>query len=99
MKDDGFNNNINGINIAPNPVADYTTISCKLSQKQKTCISIYDMAGRLIKILANAELQAGTYELSLNVKDEKGNAVSGGVYFLKLQTSNYSETRKLVVEK
>ena len=87
------------INITPNPVSNYTTISFKLLQKQKILISIYDMAGRMVKILANAELQAGTHERSWDTKDEKGNAVSAGIYFLKIQSVNYSETRKLVVVK
>ena len=53
--------------------SNYTIISFKLLQKQKTLISIYDMAGRLVKILANAELQAGTHELSLVVVAEMEN--------------------------
>jgi flagellar hook assembly protein FlgD len=74
--------------------SNYTIISFKLLQKQKTLITIYDMAGRLVRILANAELQAGTHKLSWDAKDEEGSAVSAGIYFLRMQVLNYSETRK-----
>ncbi|MEO7263402.1 MAG: T9SS type A sorting domain-containing protein [Ferruginibacter sp.] len=90
-------NNANEIIIAPNPVAGYTSISFTLLQKQKTRISIYNIAGKLEKILANAELPAGTHELKWDAKDENGNRVSAGIYFLQLDTGNKSETIKLAV--
>ena len=62
-------------------------------------MQICDITGRLIKMLANAEMQPGIHQLTWNAKDGKGNAVSEGIYILKMQTGNYSETRKLVLVK
>jgi hypothetical protein len=40
-------------------------------------------------------MQSGLHELIWSARDEKGNTVSAGIYFLRIQTGNYLETRKL----
>jgi hypothetical protein len=49
------------LKITPNPFSNSTTISFSLKQSQKVFISIYDMKGRLIKTLADAQIQAGAH--------------------------------------
>jgi flagellar hook assembly protein FlgD len=83
----------------PNPFSNKTTISFSLPQTTKVSIKIFDMQGELIKILAEAQMQAGAHEILWNAKDKKGNAVNAGIYFLKLEAGNYSQTKKLVVVK
>ncbi len=39
----------------------------------------------------------GPHQLSWNAKDEKGNTMNTGIYFLRVETENYSETKKLIV--
>jgi len=85
------------LKIVPNPFSNSTKITFSLFQSQKISVSIFDMTGRLVKIIASAQMQAGTNQLTWNTKDEKGNAVSAGIYFLQIQTENYSETKKLLV--
>ena len=58
-------------------------------------MQICDITGRLIKALANTGMEAGMHQLIWNAKDEKGNLVSTGIYFLSVQTGNYSETKKV----
>jgi hypothetical protein len=87
------------LNVVPNPLSNSTTISFTLSHLQKVFIGIYDMTGRLIKTLANSELQQGTHQLVWNAKDEGGNAVVSGMYILKMQAGSYLETKKLIVAK
>jgi hypothetical protein len=91
--------NSNHFTIAPNPVSNSTTISFVLAQSQKVSLTIYDMNGRLIKTLVDEDMQQGTHQLIWNVRDEKGNSVTTGIYFLKMQMGNYAETRTIVVEK
>ena len=75
------------------------TISLTISQSQKVLIQIFDVTGRLIETLADVQMEAGTHQLVWNARDEEGNKVIAEIYFLKMQTGNYSETRKLVVVK
>jgi len=89
--------NTDKITITPNPLSNSTTISFSLSNTQKVSINIFDMNGRLVKTLLNSELQQGTHQLVWNVKDEKGNAVAAGIYFLRTQIENSVETKKIIV--
>jgi hypothetical protein len=91
--------NITQLRITPNPFSNTTTISFSLSQSSKVSIGIYDVTGRLVQILANTELQQGTYKIIWNARDEKENAVSAGIYFLNFSAGSYVERRKLVVAK
>ncbi|CAN5460066.1 hypothetical protein BH10BAC3_BH10BAC3_17480 [soil metagenome] len=83
--------------VAPNPFSNSTIISFSLAQSQKVSVQIFDLAGRLIKILANKKMQAGTHQLTWNARDEKGNAVSAGMYLLQVEADNKSEIKKLSV--
>ena len=89
--------NTDKITITPNPLSNSTTISFSLSNTQKVFINIFDMNERLVKTLLNSELQQGTHQLVWNVKDEKGNAVAAGIYFLRTQIENSVETKKIIV--
>ena len=62
-------------------------------------IQVFDMNGRLVKTVANTQIQPGAHQLTWNAKDEKENAVNAGIYFLKMKTGSYVETKKIVVEK
>ncbi len=42
-------------------------------------------------------MQAGNHQLTWNARDEKGNAVVTGIYLLKMQAGNYTETKKVSV--
>ena len=57
------------------------------------------MTGRIVKTLANGEMQEGTHQLEWNATNEKGIAVDAGIYFLKFDAGDYSETKELSVIK
>jgi flagellar hook assembly protein FlgD len=90
-------NFINTLSSYPNPFSNSTTISFSLTRSEKVSIKIFDMAGRLVRTLANTDMQVGTHQLSWNTKDEKGNAVSAGIYLLRFDAGTKSETKKLSV--
>lgn len=85
------------ISIVPNPFSSSATISFSLSAYEKTNIKIFDVTGRLVKTLFNGELHQGTHQLEWNATDEEGNLVGDGIYLLKIETENYSQTKKLIV--
>jgi photosystem II stability/assembly factor-like uncharacterized protein len=78
----------------PNPFNPTTNIKWQMSNKGIVKITIYDILGKEKAILVNEKLQAGTYE----VKFDGGN-LSSGIYFYKLETNNYSETKKMILLK
>ncbi|HEY5534276.1 MAG TPA: T9SS type A sorting domain-containing protein [Ignavibacteria bacterium] len=57
-------------------------------------LKVYDVMGREVQTLVNEKLQPGTYETSFD-----GSQFSSGVYFYKLQTGDFSETKKMLMIK
>lgn len=59
---------------------------------QQTKLAVYDILGREIKTLLNKPMQPGNYEIEFN-----GSDLPSGVYFYRLASGNFSETRKMVL--
>lgn len=78
----------------PNPFNPATTISFTLPKKDFAAIKIYDSTGKEVSSLINEVKSAGYYEVSFI-----GSELSSGVYFYKLITSNYSETKNMILLK
>ena len=57
-------------------------------------LSIYDIKGNLIKVLVNQFLQAGTYETDFDAAN-----LSSGIYFYKLISGGYSESKRMILVK
>jgi hypothetical protein len=87
------NYSVETINIFPNPFSGSTTISFSLPQSQKVSFRIVDMSGRLVTILADKIFETGENEIIWNAK-----RVNSGIYFLRMETVNFSAIRKLIVE-
>jgi hypothetical protein len=59
-----------------------------------TVLKVYSNLGNEIATLVNDKLQPGTYEVTFNASQ-----YSSGIYFYKLQTDNFSETKKMLLIK
>ena len=78
----------------PNPFNPLTTISITLSGSQEVSLKVYDLLGREIQTLQSGILNSGVHKFSFN-----GSQLTSGVYFVKLVSGNYSETKKMVLMK
>jgi hypothetical protein len=61
-----------------------------------TTLKIYDITGKEIAMLVNGQLKPGSYEINFNA-DKYG--LSTGVYFYKLSSGNFTETKKMLMIK
>ena len=57
-------------------------------------ISVFDITGKELEVLVNEKLQAGTYQTNWNASN-----FSSGVYFYRIQAGEYSETKKMLLNK
>ncbi len=57
-------------------------------------LKVYDILGREIATLVNYKMLPGTYEIEFD-----GSHLSSGIYFYKLSTPDYSETKSMVLLK
>ncbi|NOR17972.1 T9SS type A sorting domain-containing protein [candidate division WOR-3 bacterium] len=85
--------------IAPNPVRKNAMIEYQLAATEMVSLKIYNVLGQLVTTLVNRYEQAGTHQVSWNSRDERGNSVASGVYFLKFDAGDYSATQKLLLLK
>jgi len=82
----------------PNPFNPATTIVFDLAHGGSVRVDIFDVAGRRVRTLVNAKLDAGwNHRATWNGRDETGHPVSAGLYFCRLEAAGQSATRKLVL--
>jgi len=59
-----------------------------------TTLKIYDILGREVVTLVNQELSPGTYEVDWNASN-----FASGIYFYKISTEFFNQTKRLVLIK
>jgi hypothetical protein len=83
----------------PNPFFSSTAIRYYLSQPSNVTILIYNLQGQLIKTLVDKQehISAGYQEMEWNGKNESGQQVSSGIYFIQLKVNDSSRSKKMVL--
>lgn len=78
----------------PNPFNPSTTINFQIPQNSFVNLKIYDINGRELLVLLNENLQAGAHKITFD-----GSNLPSGVYYYKLSSVNFSDTKKMVLIK
>lgn len=78
----------------PNPCNTSTKIFYSLPIPSFTTLKVYDIFGTEIATLVNEEQPAGNYETSF-----ESESLKAGVYFYRLQSGKFNQTKKLVIQK
>jgi hypothetical protein len=81
----------------PNPFNPTTTICYQLPVGSRVALNVYDVSGRLVRTLVDANREAGLHAVQWDGKDNKGSQVASGIYFSKLQAGTYQETKRMVL--
>lgn len=82
----------------PNPFNPTTRIKFTLSSQERdgvrsyVTLKVYDVLGREVATLVNENLQAGSYEVTLDAE-----GLASGTYFYRLQAGEFVQTRKLLL--
>lgn len=82
---------------APNPLAPFTTIGFDLEHSGKVRLDIYDASGRQVRRLFDGHLTAGSRSMDWDGTSEAGKAVPAGVYYYRLTTSDFTDSKSVVV--
>jgi len=78
----------------PNPFNPTTNIQYSIPENSFTTLIVYDYLGRELQTLFRGHRAAGTYEVTFN-----GGSLSSGVYYYKLSTEKFSDTKKMILVK
>jgi hypothetical protein len=97
----GVNNNQNNIvrefkldQNYPNPFNPSTVISFSVLKDSHVKLTIFDAAGRTVSEPVNENRKAGFYKFTFN-----GYELSAGVYFYKIESHGFTDTKKMILLK
>ena len=84
----------------PNPFNPETTIAFDLSGDTAVTLTIYDLAGQVVRRLAVGQVMtAGRYESRWDGRDASGARVGSGVYFYRLAAGDFTSVKKMILLK
>lgn len=84
----------------PNPFNPLTRIRFDLAHPTVVDLRIYDLQGRLVRVLiADELLKQGRYESEWNGRDERGAKAATGVYLYRMVTDRFSGSRRMTLMK
>ena len=83
----------------PNPFNPTTTISFDNATEGNVTIEIFNIRGQRIKTLVNDSFDSGTHSIVWDGRDDNDREAASGIYFYKMQTSDYSATRRMILLK
>jgi subtilisin-like proprotein convertase family protein len=78
----------------PNPFNPATKIAFSIGKQDFVSLKIYDQLGRELQTLINDDLTPGDYEAVWNAKN-----YPSGVYYYRLKTNDFTETRRMLLTK
>jgi hypothetical protein len=78
----------------PNPFNPATKITFTLPKTESTKLQVYNTLGQLVETLVEDKLQSGSHEVEFNASH-----LPSGVYFYRIQVSEYVETKKMLLIK
>jgi len=78
----------------PNPFNPSTVIRYEIGDTRFVTLKVYDVLGREVAVLVNEQLSAGSYEVEFDAE-----SLTSGIYFYKLQSGSFIESRKMMLIK
>jgi len=79
----------------PNPFNADTQIQFSLAQAGYTTLKIYNTTGQLIRTLVDGHLDARMHRVRWDGRNSSSELVASGIYFYRLSSGNFTETKKM----
>lgn len=82
----------------PNPFSMRISIKFNVAaNNEPVTIEVYNIRGQKVRVLSDNRLKSGKQNIIWNGLDDGGNKVTSGVYFIKMQSSQYQKTIKILL--
>lgn len=85
------------VTASPNPFSGQTRLTFALGRGQSVQLAVYDLAGRRIRTLVNADLSAGPHSQRWDGRDDRGRPQPAGIYFTMLKTGDRKVVQRLTL--
>ncbi|RLC47660.1 MAG: hypothetical protein DRI23_11110, partial [Candidatus Cloacimonadota bacterium] len=83
----------------PNPFNPSTNIAYSIKESGKVTLQVYNIRGQLIKTLIDEVNEPGEHAVTWNGKNIANKSVASGIYFYKLKTDDFQQTKKMIMLK
>ena len=78
----------------PNPFNPSTTIKFALPKSGSVTLKVYNTIGKEVETLISEEMGAGVYEVTFDASK-----LNSGMYFYRLNSNGFSETKRMMLVK
>lgn len=83
----------------PNPFNPSTNIGFALPSTQEVTLKVYNLLGQEVKTIFSGEMEQGHHVLTWDGDNNSGESVASGVYFYRLETKQFSDSKKMMLLK
>jgi hypothetical protein len=81
----------------PNPCNPSTTVEYSISRDMHVNLSVYNVKGQLVRTLVDGFQRTDRYSIGWDGTDNRGRSVASGVYFCRINTEDFKQSRKMVL--
>lgn len=81
----------------PNPAHQGSTVEFQVPARVPVRLGIYDVSGRLIRVLSDGTFDAGHHSVAWDGMDVVGRPVSSGVYYARMQSPGFNASRPIII--
>lgn len=85
--------NIENVNVYPNPISQSANIEFTLNQSTKVKASVYDMLGRNVMDLFEGEMLSGNQNIRM-----EASGLNEGIYFIRIEMNNQVYSHKVSIK-
>jgi hypothetical protein len=81
----------------PNPFSSSTTIHFNLAARTLSRLVVYNIRGQVVRRLVGESLPEGSHRVLWDGRNDAGEDLKSGVYFVKLEAGGVSTTKKVIL--
>jgi hypothetical protein len=81
----------------PNPFSATTRISYSIPLDREVSLNVYDLTGRLVRVLVDGPSSLSPFTAAWDGKDFEGKDVPNGIYLYRLKSGEFKATKRLVL--
>jgi hypothetical protein len=83
----------------PNPFNEATTIFYSLGEDGPVTLEIFNILGQRVTMIVDEFQTAGRHRISWDGRDQRGKHIGSGIYFYRLATGQFSQSKKMILMK
>jgi hypothetical protein len=82
---------------SPNPFNPTTTFTFSIDHRQAAVLTVFDVSGRQVAVVAEGVFTPGTHRVEWNGADMTGRSIPSGIYLVQLRTRDMVTSRKITL--